>query len=213
MRYVDPDGRANFWGPFGGPSIKWAGAKIHRAVQDKLQSTYGGAIEQKITGAGRADYVKGNEIYEVKPVTQYNNQNGKDQLQNYVEHSPGSEKGTSLLSSIPNDISIENLEVVNTGSLKITCDVACITSTSDSNQSGMIYYVPYNWKIENNTNISTSIMVSLTVFGSVLSSGTSAAAETTATIAERAAATFVMIPTSLLNQYMNRIKGIDNDQI
>ena len=147
-------------------------------------------------------------------MTQYKDQNGKDQLQNYVDHLPGSEKGTSLLSSIPNDISIKNLEIINTGTLKVTCDVACITNTTDSNQSGMVYYIPYNWRTENKTNIATSAMIAFTVFGSILASGASAAAETASAFADSAAAaTFIIIPTPLLNQYMNRINSLDNDQI
>lgn len=50
--------------------------------------------------------------------------------------------------------------------------------------------------------------------GSILTSGASAAAETASAFADSAAAaTFIIIPTPLLNQYMNRINSLDNDQI
>ncbi|MBO5401290.1 MAG: hypothetical protein J6A14_05605 [Spirochaetaceae bacterium] len=50
--------------------------------------------------------------------------------------------------------------------------------------------------------------------GSILASGDSVAAETASAFADSAAAaTFIIIPMPLLNQYMNRINSLDNDQI
>ena len=203
-------GYTDFWGPFKGRTIKWAGNKIHRAVQEELKNTYGGEIEKYIPGAGRADYIYDvfNEIYEVKPNTQYNDQSGKDQLQNYVDYERGSQKGTFLLPIIPKDIKIKNLEIIKTKNLRVTCDVACRTNIEDPNHAGMIYYVPYNWRIDKSSSISTFTMISMAVFGSIAKSTATSCMEI---IENQAAATLIIIPSVLLNTYSNKNPPIDDN--
>jgi len=205
VRYIDPDGEEVFWGPFTGTSIKWAGNKIHRKVQDELKNTYGGEIEVKISGAGRADYVVGNEIYEVKPYTQVNMQAGKEQLQNYVDHSkPGTEKGVSLLERIPKEIKIKDFVLLETNNLRITCDICCKTNPRPE-QAGMVYYIPYNWRVENKSGLSTEALIKIFVFGSMFVSGVSSIGQITTYIVEdSAAACFVLMPAPVLNYYTNK---------
>ena len=205
VRYIDPDGEEVFWGSFTGDSIKWTGNKIHRAVQKKLRDTYGGEIEVKIKGAGRADYVVGNEIYEVKPYTQVNIQAGKDQLQNYVSHSkPGTEKGVSLLEKIPKEIKIRDFVLFDTDDFRISCDVCCKTSPRQE-QAGMVYYIPYNWRVENKSGLSTSALIKIFVFGAHIAAGVSSIGQMATFITEEsAAACLLLFPLPVMNYHMNK---------
>lgn len=119
-------------------------------------------------------------------------------MNNYVENRQGSEKGTSLLESIPKDIKIKDLEIISTKNLKITSDVATLTNIINPEQEGMVYYIPYNWRVENNTSMDTSILVGLTVFGTMLSSAAEIGGEITKEFAS--AATLMIIPSPVLNQ-------------
>ena len=181
--------------------MKWAGMKIHTAVENELVKVYKGEKEKEIPGAGRADYINGNEIYEIKPLTQYNDEYGKEQLQNYVDHLKNSRKGTALLESIPKDIHIEELVLINTGKLRVTCDVACVTNIKDSNQEGMIYYIPYNWNTENSTRLDTALLVTATIFCSMAKQAMSATANL---VEKKAASMLILVPNNVIKQHQNK---------
>ena len=109
----------------------------------------GGAAEFLIPGGGkeentdgRADYVNGNEFYEIKPITQRLLPDGKNKLQKYVDNTDvvGAKKGTSLLGAI-NDKEVGSITYTVPGVCKYTKSYRLVTFKDDPSQAGMIYYV------------------------------------------------------------------------
>ena len=146
VKYVDPTGMTDDISEWN-IVAKWEGTMVHTKTETYLLSRFGGKAEVKIPNAGkkegtdgRADYVNGNEIYEIKPITQQAKTEGKQQLQKYVDNYPdsGAKKGTSLLAAI-NGKSIGDITVKIPGVCNYTKSYRLITFT-DPSEAGMIYY-------------------------------------------------------------------------
>ena len=112
------------------------------AIENWLMNEFHGTdIERTVKNGGkdgisdgRYDYRHMNEIYEIKPISQQTLPDGKMQLQRYVDHLPGTVKGTSLLSKI-NGKTVTSVNLPSGD----TMDLRLITFDSP-NQAGMIYY-------------------------------------------------------------------------
>lgn len=70
----------------------------------------------------------------------------------------------------------------------------------------MIYYIPYNWKVEKDSSLTTSLLISGTILSSILKSGASVAAEFTE---GAAAACLLVIPTPLLQLHQYKMNPPD----
>lgn len=142
---MDPDGETEEI-PNWNIIAKYEGIKNHTVIEKYLVDNHGGKAEVPILGAGieegtdgRADYINGNEIYEIKPISQWKKSEGKSQLQKYVDnYSDNARKGTSLLTEL-NGKKIGNITYSIPGIGKITKSVSLITFPT-SDQAGMIYY-------------------------------------------------------------------------
>ena len=147
VKYVDPDGRTEEI-PDWNVVAKWEGTKAHAKIEGYLMSRYGGIAEVPVPGGGkeentdgRADYVNGNEFYEIKPITQRLLPDGKNQLQKYVDNTDvaGAKKGTSLL-GVLNGKEVGSITYTVPGVCTYTKSYRLVTFKDDPSQAGMIYY-------------------------------------------------------------------------
>ena len=147
VKYTDPDGRTEDI-PDWNILAKWEGATVHAKVEAYLLSHHGEAAEVPVIGGGkkegsdgRADYIHGNEVYEIKPITQHALTEGNQQLQKYVDNInvPGEAvKGTSLLAEL-NGKSVGDITYNFPGICTYTKSYRLVTF-KDPSQAGMIYY-------------------------------------------------------------------------
>jgi hypothetical protein len=134
------------------------GSIAHTYIESGLVSQFEGKGEYPVPGAGkkgypgRVDYMReigpNREFYEIKPITQQDENFGQVQLQNYISHAikngdSSAVAGTSILGDIQG-MRINNVPFdlpVGDGNMShVLGDIRMITFPGDAARKGMIYY-------------------------------------------------------------------------
>ena len=75
----------------------------------------------------------------------------------------------------------------------------------------MVYYIPYNWKVEQDSSLPTTLMITGIMLSSILKEGTATVAAAATTFAEDAAAAcfIFLVPTQVLQMQQNKTNPPD----